>query len=184
MKPGTRKRAAEALAEYYSSPHPRKQAFSETCAKYEIRSRTLQRWLRDIDNDTELARQVNELRAKATVAFSERLAQTKQKFLDGLEKSYEELKTNTADVLRAKSEALRTIADIERTDLIASTYLNSAAQSAVGRIEASGPRVLLIADGESSDEADDHVPEVHPAAEAGVEGDREGQPSNAVPSVG
>jgi hypothetical protein len=129
MKPGTGKRAAEALAEYYSSPHPRKKAFTATCEKYEIRSRTLQRWLRDIDTDTELARQVNELRAPSAIAFADRLAQTKQKFLDGLEKSYEELKTSTPDALRVKSEALRTIADIERTDQVAAAILNQAAQS-------------------------------------------------------
>lgn len=184
MKPGTRKRAAEALAEYYSLPLPRKKAFDATCEKHEVRPRTLQRWLRDIDADDELKRQVNELRAPSIVAFAERLAQTKQKFLDGLEKSYEELKTNTPDALRAKSEALRTIAEIERTDQVAAAYLAHAAHSAVGRVPEAGPRVVLLTDGEPSDEADDLVPEVHGTAEAGVEGDREGQPANAVPSVG
>lgn len=183
MKAGTRKRAAEALAEFLSLPKPRKEAFDFVCGKHDIARRTLTRWLQALDTDAELANLVQSLREPGKLAWAERLAQTKDKFLDELVKGVEELKTNTPDAVRAKADALKTITDIERTDQVAAAYLNQAAQSAVGRIEASGPRALLVGDAEYS-EADDSVSEAEQASASSLAPSGQEDPANAGSGLG
>lgn len=182
MKPGTRKRAAEALAEFLSLPVPRNQAFQLVGEKYDIAERTLRRWLRQMDKDKELADMVNALRAPVIEEWGVKLANAKSTLLDSLMKSATDPDLKGAEGVRAKAEALRVVTDTERADSIVRTYLDSADQSARRGAEEGGPAIVLLTDGAEVD--DDQPAEAEQASASSVEADSSADPSNADPGLG
>jgi hypothetical protein len=183
MKPGTRKRAAEALAEFLSLPAPRHEAFKLVGEKYDVAERTLRRWLKQLDKDPALADMVRELREPDIVEWGVKLANAKSTLLDSLMKSATDPDLKGAEGVRAKAEALRVVTDTERADSIVRTYLDSAGQSALGRAEEGGTaRIVLLTDGADID--DDQPAEAEQASAPSVEANSSANPPHADAGVG
>lgn len=153
------------------------------CQKHNVSERTFARWLKDLDTNVELAKDVSLLRQPKAVAWSEQLQRAKERALNTLLKDLEAFDAKSPEGIRCKAEVFRIIADNERADKVASAYIDSVANAAAGTALEAGPRVTLLTSGFSI-EADDHVSEAEQASAGSVEPSGFEEPQNAGSSVG